>query len=286
MSNDKGEQKSDPTAVIVYKAPNTPVPSFFAPEPPVVDMASAETPRIAPDADAGAKEAPSMPRAAKLGEPSGSADAGIGGTQAKPEVVAKDASRAGRFALLAACVSIAACLGALAGSLGVAPLRHALGAGAVPPRVEANEDVHALKDAVAQLRASLKTIGDNVAAVRASTAASSAGINAQLTKIAEAVDRTERAERRAAAPTPAAPETTGSIATSTADPKQVAKPPIVDGWVVRKVYDGAALIEGRYGIVEVEPGMMLPGLGRIQEIKRQDGHWVVVTPKGLIMPMH
>jgi hypothetical protein len=54
---------------------------------------------------------------------------------------------------------------------------------------------------------------------------------------------------------------------------------------VRRVFDGAALVESRHGVIEVEPGDNLPGIGRIQEIKRQDGRWVVVTAKGLIMPM-
>ena len=38
--------------------------------------------------------------------------------------------------------------------------------------------------------------------------------------------------------------------------------------MLRRVYDGAALIEGRDGIIEVEPGMVAPGLGRIEAIKR------------------
>ena len=62
-----------------------------------------------------------------------------------------------------------------------------------------------------------------------------------------------------------------------------AKPGVVDGWVLRKAYRGAALVEGRYGIIEIEPGDNLPGVGRVEEIKRQDGRWVVVTPKGLIV---
>jgi hypothetical protein len=59
--------------------------------------------------------------------------------------------------------------------------------------------------------------------------------------------------------------------------------PVLSGWVVRSVYDGIALIEDRMGsAVEVEPGDYLPGLGRIESIRRHDGHWVVVTSKGLI----
>jgi hypothetical protein len=71
-----------------------------------------------------------------------------------------------------------------------------------------------------------------------------------------------------------------------ADPKAAAKPPIVEGWALRRVYGSdAALVEGRYGIVEIGPGDLVPGLGRVQEIKRQqDGHWAVVTSRGLIVP--
>ncbi|HLN10480.1 MAG TPA: hypothetical protein VK281_16180 [Xanthobacteraceae bacterium] len=198
--------------------------------------------------------------------------------------VAAPPARAGRFVLLAASVALAASIGAVAGSLGDAELqRHLLGA-AEAPRSEIPEDVRGLKDTVAQLRANVKTLADSVAAMRASMTASSATVNGQLSKLTEALDRGER--RTAAVAPVTAPETTGSITVPAAgEPKPPAKPPIVEGWAIRKVYDGAALIEGRYGIVEVEPGMNLPGLGRIQDIRRQDGHWVVVTPKGLIMPI-
>ena len=52
---------------------------------------------------------------------------------------------------------------------------------------------------------------------------------------------------------------------------------------MRKVYDGVALLEGRMGIVEVEPGFTIPGAGRVEEIKKIDGKWVVVTSKGIIV---
>ena len=67
------------------------------------------------------------------------------------------------------------------------------------------------------------------------------------------------------------------------DPPTTLKPPILQDYVLRRVYDGAALIEGRNGIIEVEPGIVAPGLGRIEAIKRQDGRWVVVTARGLIV---
>jgi hypothetical protein len=59
---------------------------------------------------------------------------------------------------------------------------------------------------------------------------------------------------------------------------------IVDGWTLRDVYRGAAMIQGtRGGVIEVFPGDQLPALGRIEQIKRQDGRWVVVTSRGLIV---
>jgi hypothetical protein len=59
--------------------------------------------------------------------------------------------------------------------------------------------------------------------------------------------------------------------------------PIVEGWVLRDVYRGAAMIQGRGGIIEVVPGDHLPALGRIEALQRQDGRWVVVTSRGLIV---
>ena len=67
------------------------------------------------------------------------------------------------------------------------------------------------------------------------------------------------------------------------DPPTTLKPPILQDYVLRRVYDGAALIEGRNGMIEVEPGIVAPGIGRIEAIKRQDGRWVVVTARGLIV---
>jgi hypothetical protein len=57
----------------------------------------------------------------------------------------------------------------------------------------------------------------------------------------------------------------------------------VEGWVLRDVYRGAAMIQGRGGIIEVVPGDHLPALGRIEALQRQDGRWVVVTSRGLIV---
>ncbi|MBV9565089.1 MAG: hypothetical protein JOY90_32265 [Bradyrhizobium sp.] len=59
--------------------------------------------------------------------------------------------------------------------------------------------------------------------------------------------------------------------------------PKVDGWVLRDVSHGGALIEGRQGLYEVYAGDPVPGLGRVDAIRKQDGRWVVVTTKGLVV---
>lgn len=93
----------------------------------------------------------------------------------------------------------------------------------------------------------------------------------------------------ASATTPTAPgsasEATGATVTGTVGQVAEAKtgPVVIESWVLRQAREGAALIEGRYGTIEIEPGDYLPGIGRVEEIKRQGGRWVVVTPKGLIM---
>jgi hypothetical protein len=93
---------------------------------------------------------------------------------------------------------------------------------------------------------------------------------------------------------PAQPETTGSIAGSAgeikpkgdlkADYKAAERAPIVGGWVLTSVgRRGNAIVASRNGYYEVYPGDPLPGVGRVQDIRYQDGRWVVVTPKGIIV---
>lgn len=58
---------------------------------------------------------------------------------------------------------------------------------------------------------------------------------------------------------------------------------MLDGWVLRDVGRGGALIEGRGGLYEVYAGDPVPGLGKVDAIRKQDGRWVVVTTKGLVV---
>jgi hypothetical protein len=115
---------------------------------------------------------------------------------------------------------------------------------------------------------------------------------AKLAKQSEAVDKLRAAPPVTPVPVAAAPvaakEVTGSISPTVAAPAsaskvEVARLPTVEGWVLRDVANGGALIEGRRGMYEVFAGDPVPGLGRVDAIRRQDGRWVVVTSKGLIV---
>ncbi len=111
---------------------------------------------------------------------------------------------------------------------------------------------------------------------------------AKLAKISETIDKLEK--RIATLPTTtAAAATQANDITGTVSPrpapetKAPPKPPILEGFVLRRVYDGVALVESRMGVVELVPGAPLPGGGRVEDIKREDGRWVVVTSRGLIV---
>jgi hypothetical protein len=106
----------------------------------------------------------------------------------------------------------------------------------------------------------------------------------KLAKIDETQDRQDKLHTASIA---AAPETTGSIASPGAgrpDTKvELKRSAIVGDWTLQRVGGGGAIVEGPSGAFEAYPGDPLPGLGRVDAVRYQDGRWVVVTPKGLIV---
>ncbi|MBM3624278.1 MAG: hypothetical protein FJX16_02960, partial [Alphaproteobacteria bacterium] len=60
-------------------------------------------------------------------------------------------------------------------------------------------------------------------------------------------------------------------------------PKVVAGYRVRDVYHGAALVESDGGMIGVEPGEVVPGVGRVLAIRERAGRWVVVTESGEIL---
>lgn len=175
---------------------------------------------------------------------------------------------------LAAMVAIAALVGAVSGGAATLSLTHFMKddhtAVAAATAAAAAERDKTIDSALAKVNAELASLKNGV---ESSNKASSA----KLTKLGEALDKLK---------TPPAPETTGSItppAPAAPAAVQVNRLPTVDGWVLREVSGGGATVEGRAGVYEVFVGDPLPGVGRIDAIRRQDGRWVVVTSRGLIV---
>jgi len=204
----------------------------------------------------------------------------------------------------AAVLLLAVCLGA-AGTLG---LQRALDDDG-PATTGSVDETQALRQTVARINADL-------AALKSGADASTKSISAQLARLTERIDRAERAQAEPAAriakmadaidrlekrlPAPAAApaaspvaaprsagaDVTGSIPSPPPAPAAKAPPPpppVLPGWAVRDVYGDTALLEGRFGLLEVAPGDPLPGGGRVEAIRRDRGHWVVVTSRGLIV---
>src|SRR5437588_913057 len=317
MPDDAGEHHGEPAAAASGDHSTGGDPSIepSTPSSGAHDGAHAERIRPEPAAASAAKPSAGLPRAAIL---TWRPDERPGAPGPEPSETARATARAGgrRFALLAAGLTFAAALGAIAGTAGMAGLErlfvsapaapvHSAAAPAHPAaptvavRHDGSDEVRILRESVAQLKSNVKALNENVAALRSTINLSTSAANSQFTKISEALDRVEkeraadreraereRVERRITTLTPS-PEPTGSLPAAPAgaiDPKAAIKTSVVEGWSSRKLYGSdSALVEGRYGVVEIMPGDLVPGLGRIQEIKRQDGHWVVVTSRGLIV---
>ncbi len=215
------------------------------------------------------------------------------------EAVAQPASDAPlqRSLRLAAPVAAAAVLGAFVGSLftdSVARFWPSIAPSS--SSVVASGGTQAIKTELAELSA-LKTrlegltrnFNDQLArlAVRLDhVERAEAEPNAKLARIAAAIDRLEK-ERKSVTTSSAAPasaETTGTIPKSPPAPAEAERAEMVlPDWILHGVRGSRALVENRHGeVFEITGGSMLPGLGRVEAIKRQDRDWVVVTARGTI----
>jgi hypothetical protein len=64
------------------------------------------------------------------------------------------------------------------------------------------------------------------------------------------------------------------------------KPTSLEGWTLREMTDGKAVLEGPTGIWRVTPGDTVPGMGKVESYIRSNGQWIVATSSGLIsMPI-
>jgi hypothetical protein len=217
-----------------------------------------------------------------------------------------------RAAAVAAIVVLAAAAGAVGGALATAGLgRSGNDTAKVADRHGLEDSISRMDTEIAALRTSLEQASKHAASQISKSSdrldrieKAQAEPAARLAKLSETVEKlrvaaaTPAVAAPAAAPAPiaAAPvppkETTATVQTANAAPgpvpvpapkPEVARLPTVDGWVLRDVANGVALIEGRQGIFEVYAGDPIPGLGRIDAIRKQDGRWVVITSRGLIV---
>jgi hypothetical protein len=290
------------------KAQESGSPATATASPP---PANVESPKLAPEADGPAEAPKAAPKVeavkADAPRPTGrimimspshddafehSWNKDAGKASPGPDAQASSVLGKRRLSALAAVVALATVAGAIGGALATAGYQHFSGSDEIKTASVQNR---ALEESILRIDADL-------AALKKLGAAQSAKVNdridrvekaqvepaAKLAKLGEAVEKL-RAPPPAPAPVAsvATPkETTGSIQppVPTPAPKpEIARLPTVEGWSLRDVANGGALIEGRQGIFEVYAGDPVPGLGRVDAIRRQDGRWVVVTSKGLIV---
>lgn len=61
------------------------------------------------------------------------------------------------------------------------------------------------------------------------------------------------------------------------------KPVIIEGYALKGVSRGVAVIQTPTGMTEAKEGTSLPGVGEVRSIRRSGGDWVVVTNTGVIV---
>lgn len=186
-----------------------------------------------------------------------------------------------RYGVLAASVTFAAALGAVIGALA--------SSGSAPP--PAKPDVAAIEQSKA-MQQSIAKLNKEIAALKTNLDQASKTAHTQIAKISE------KLEQQAA-------EITGSIAApqtipaaqlplpvprpaqrfAAMEPPPPARTPVVTGWTIHDFRNGYVFVESHGEVFQAQIGAPLPGLGPVQSVKRQDGRWIVLTPKGMIVSM-
>jgi len=184
-----------------------------------------------------------------------------------------------RHALLAASVAIAAALGAVVGAATTGGLSK-------PATVDiAVEENKGTQQSVARL-------AKEITSLKASFDAANKSAHSQIAKIGERLNREGADVTGSIAPpqsVPPAPQVSAPVPAPRPAPAAESflppRLPIVADWSIRDAHDGYVYVQGHGDVYQVVPGAPLPGLGRVEQIKRQDGRWLVVTPKGIIVSM-
>jgi hypothetical protein len=173
--------------------------------------------------------------------------------------------------------------------------------------VAANAEIRNLRETVAQLRKQVSGVSENLDGLRTAVDQSSKATSDRFGRFAENLDRIERvsasstvkldrlAQTQTQAPSTAmaqsqpssqtgpmmasvaTTEVTGSLPPSEHAPRRVIK-----GWSVRQAYEGIAILQSPNGVVEVVLGQQVPGLGRVVEIRTENGRLVVESSGGVV----
>jgi len=294
-----------------HEAPKADEPKLEAPkfEATKVEAPKVETPR----AEASKTSAPGTAGKLLIMTPGDRSWRGEGGAKADAE----PASGKRRFGAMVAVVALAAIAGVAGGSFATMGMMHTADAGATVPapangaleaaiaRIDA--DVLALKAGLDHTSKTALTQFNKTSDRLDRIEKAQTEPNAKLAKLSEAVEKLRTGPApvvAAAAPVavaaPAPKESTGSVtptaiaaaapaaaaiapAPATPPKPEAAGLPTVEGWTLTDIGYGGALIRNRRGTWEVYAGDHIPGLGRIDAIRKQDGRWVVITEKGLIV---
>jgi hypothetical protein len=184
-------------------------------------------------------------------------------------------ARSRRFALLAASVAFAAAFGSFVGSVSGSGLARLLFPPPVPPApaIGVENTLAAMHEIKLQLA--------SIAALKANLENATRTATSQYAKIADRLDRIDQRNVAVVETTASLPAASAPTTSSPAEPKLNDR--VLQDWIVHDVRNGRALVESRYGgLFAVGAGSVLPGIGRVDMIKRQDGHWVVLTARGTI----
>ena len=250
----------------------------------------------APKSEAAKPEAPQFPGKLMIMSPGDRVwnDDGAAATAANDEKAAPADKR--RFAAMAAVVVLATLAGAVGGALATAGLGYYAAGSSVAAAIPATNSQ--LEATVARIDADLLALKaglehtsrtgmsqfnktsdrlDKLEKAQAEPAARIAKLNDAVEKLKAATPAATPAAAPVVAAQPAAArDVTGTVTppaattTAAATTPQIlpAKPdigrlPTVEGWVLRDVLNGSALIENRRGVYEVYTGDPVPGLGRV-----------------------
>lgn len=186
-----------------------------------------------------------------------------------------------RYALLAASVTFAAALGAIIGAA-------ASGGFSAPAKTDVAvvEENKAMQQSIARLGKEITTLRAGLEQANQSAHTQIAKISERLkqasTEITGSISAPQTTAPAAAAPLPQ-PRPPQQIAA--VEPAPSARLSVLAGWRISDTRNGYVYVENHGEVYQVVLGAPLPGLGPVQSVRRQDGRWVVSTPRGIIVSM-